>query len=145
MGDDGRPSSFVVHATTVAIGDHGVVILGPSGSGKSALALQLIALGARLVADDRTILTSTPQGLVASCPPAGRGLIEARGVGILCAPPLEQVNVALAVDLAQQETDRLPLRRKVMLHGHDIDLVYGPTSAHFPSSIWCYVTYGRQE
>ena len=135
----------IVHATTVALGDRGVLILGPSGSGKSALALHLMALGARLVADDRTILTSTPQGLVASCPPAGRGLIEARGVGILCAPTLDHVIIVLAVDLAQQETDRLPPRRKVTLHGHDIDLVHGVTSAHFPSSLWCYVTHGRQE
>jgi HPr kinase/phosphorylase len=137
--------SATLHATTVAIGDIGVLILGPSGSGKSALALQLMALGARLVADDQTVVTSRPQGLIARCPPTGRGLIEARGVGILRAPPLDEAVVALVVDLALCETERLPPRRKITLHGHDIDLVHGGTSAHFPSSIWCYVTSGRQE
>ena len=45
---------MILHATCVAVDGRGLLILGPSGSGKSALALQLIALGAQLVADDRT-------------------------------------------------------------------------------------------
>ena len=48
----------MLHATTVALAGQGVLILGPSGSGKSGLALQLMAMGAELVADDRTIVTA---------------------------------------------------------------------------------------
>ena len=38
-----------IHATTVAIDGRGVMIRGGSGQGKSALALQMIAMGAELV------------------------------------------------------------------------------------------------
>ncbi|MDX5349528.1 MAG: serine kinase, partial [Paracoccaceae bacterium] len=47
------PGPQIVHATSVAVDGRGLLILGPSGAGKSSLALRLIALGARLVADDR--------------------------------------------------------------------------------------------
>ena len=45
-----------IHATCVAIEGRGVLIVGPSGSGKSDLALRLIDRGAALVADDYTDL-----------------------------------------------------------------------------------------
>jgi len=70
-------AEVVLHATAVAVGGRGLLILGRSGAGKSSLALQLIALGARLVADDRTRVTLGPAGLVASPPEAIRGRIEA--------------------------------------------------------------------
>ena len=65
-----------MHATTVALRGRGLLILGPSGSGKSTLALQLMAVGARLVADDRTDLTAQGDDVVASCPAALVGTIE---------------------------------------------------------------------
>ena len=40
------------HATSVAIQDSGIMILGSSGSGKSDLALRLIDAGATLISDD---------------------------------------------------------------------------------------------
>ena len=63
----------LLHASTVAFRGRGVVILGASGSGKSALALELMALGAGLVADDRTLVEVQDGALVASCPPAISG------------------------------------------------------------------------
>ena len=42
-----------IHATCVDIKGSGVLIVGDSGSGKSGLAIGLIALGASLVADDQ--------------------------------------------------------------------------------------------
>ena len=140
----GRAIAGVAHATTVAIGSNGVLILGPSGSGKSALALQLMAYGACLVADDRTELTATPATLIATCPAAGRGLIEARGLGILRATCVDEVAIVLVVDMGQHEPDRLPPQRRITLHGHDIALVHGASNAHFPAALWCYVTQGRQ-
>lgn len=136
----------VLHATCVADAEgRGLLILGPSGSGKSGLALQLMALGARLVADDRTIVTDAGDHLAASCPAATRGLIEARGVGLLRAGVLREARVVLAVDLAMREADRLPPRRKIVFLGHEVDLVRGPVTAHFPAALMLYLSGGRQE
>jgi serine kinase of HPr protein (carbohydrate metabolism regulator) len=74
----------LIHASTVAFGrDGGIVILGPSGAGKSTLALRLIATGAQLVADDRTIVLAHAGRLYARAPRRIAGRIEARGLGIL--------------------------------------------------------------
>jgi HPr kinase/phosphorylase len=85
----------------VAVEGRGVLLVGPSGAGKSALALRLIALGAELVADDRTLVARHGDRLVAAAPASGHGLIEARGVGLLRLPALGAVPLALAVDLGQ--------------------------------------------
>lgn len=74
------------HATTVTIAGKGVLIEGPSGSGKSALALQLMAFGAALVADDSTLLQSRHGQLWATAPAGLPAAIEARGVGLLRTP-----------------------------------------------------------
>ncbi|MGL6209743.1 MAG: HPr kinase/phosphorylase [Paracoccaceae bacterium] len=136
-------SGQVLHASCVAVDGKGLLILGPSGSGKSSLALRLIALGAVLVADDRTEVTPGPGGLIARCPPALRGLIEARGMGILNAPHLAEAPITLAVDLKATETDRLPPQRSIVIAGSAIDLVHGQQSDHFPAAILCYLRHGR--
>jgi HPr kinase/phosphorylase len=136
--------SDILHATAVADAEgRGLLILGPSGSGKSALALQLMALGARLVADDRTVVTTADDGLTLSCPPAILGLIEARGIGLLRADPLPTARLALAVDLGQAGSDRLPPRREIVLLGQPVDLVLGPVTAHFPAALMLYLSRGR--
>lgn len=132
-----------LHASCVAVEGRGLLILGPSGSGKSALALNLIALGADLVSDDRTDLHVAGDDLVASPPPAIRGLIEARGVGILRLPALQQANIALVVDLGQSECTRLPPQRDVTILGMRCDLVLGVPHAHFPAAILCYLKGSR--
>ena len=96
------------HASCVAVDGRGVLILGDAGAGKSSLALQLMAYGADLVADDRTTLTAREGTLWATCPPTIRGVIEARGVGLLHATTLSKVAVDLVVDLNQPEVERLP-------------------------------------
>jgi HPr kinase/phosphorylase len=137
--------SEILHASCVALEGRGLLILGPSGAGKSGLALQLMALGARLVADDRTEVFRDGSGLSARCPPALAGLIEARGIGILRADPLTHAPVVLAVDLGQSETERLPQRRVIFVLGATIDLVLGPQSAHFASALCCYLRGQRYE
>jgi HPr kinase/phosphorylase len=135
----------ILHATCVAVGDQGLLILGPSGSGKSALALKLISGGAVLVSDDRTLVTRTGDRLVASCPnPDLSGLIEARGVGLLRAPAQPLVPVALAVDLGQAETDRLPPYRHVTILGVSLSLVLHAQNDHFPDALMLYLRHGRQ-
>ncbi|MBV9992966.1 MAG: HPr kinase/phosphatase C-terminal domain-containing protein [Alphaproteobacteria bacterium] len=111
------PNTINVHATCVVLAhaggtfgasrDAGVLLLGKSGSGKSDLALRLISRGAILVSDDRTELSEQGGHLVAKPPANLRGLIEARGVGIVALPHAHKARVALAVQL-DQKVPRLP-------------------------------------
>ena len=77
----------------------GILLLGESGAGKSAVALKLIAMGAVLVADDRVELYMHEQVLWARPPATLAGLVEARGVGIVTLPHAANARVALAVAL----------------------------------------------
>lgn len=88
--------------------DAGVLLLGKSGAGKSDLVLRLIARGAILVSDDRTELFVQGEKLFARGPARIRGLVEARGVGIIVLPHAPKARVALAVQLDQKPA-RLPL------------------------------------
>ena len=135
---------LILHASCVAVGQRGLLILGPSGSGKSGLALQMMALGAALIADDRVAVTREDGLLVARCPVPGiRGRIEARGLGILATPAEDAATLALAIDLGQTETDRLPPRRVITLLGMALDLVHGSQGSHLPAALLCYLRGGR--
>jgi serine kinase of HPr protein (carbohydrate metabolism regulator) len=96
-----------IHASCVAIGGLGILILGPSGSGKSDLALRLIDRGAILVSDDYTQLVVLKEALFASPPPNIAGKMEVRGVGIIEREFLPQAQVALTIDL-EMKPERLP-------------------------------------
>lgn len=135
----------VVHATCVAFGPRGALILGPSGSGKSGLALQLMALGAALVADDRVLLTAQGGILTAAAPPGLPPLIEARGVGLLHADLQPQAQVVLAIDLGQAETARLPPRRHIRLLNCPVEVVHAAASGHFAAAIRHYILSGRKD
>ncbi|MEZ5648327.1 MAG: hypothetical protein R3E60_05185 [Alphaproteobacteria bacterium] len=101
--------STQIHGTCVLLRDAGVLIRGPSGSGKSDLALRLIDGGGILVADDRVDLT-VAQGFVWARPPeALAGKLEIRGVGIVDMAFRPKGQVALVVDFIEsQGIDRLP-------------------------------------
>jgi serine kinase of HPr protein (carbohydrate metabolism regulator) len=100
-------SALTLHAGCVAIGGRGVLIAGPSGSGKSDLALRLIDRGAELVSDDYVLLRVEGGRLIAAPPPTIAGRIEIRGVGIARRPFLADVAVSLLVDL-EAASVRLP-------------------------------------
>ena len=85
--------------TCVAVDGRGVLLRGPSGAGKSDLALRLIDRGAELVADDRVALVSSAGVLTASAPPALRGLMEVRGLGVFRLPYRTSVQLSLVADL----------------------------------------------
>lgn len=97
------------------IGSRAALIRGPSGSGKSRLALALLDAAAsgrlrfaRLVADDRIELAACQGKLLLRPPAALAGLIEVRGVGI-CRVAFEPVAVAtLVVDLDAADAERIP-------------------------------------
>ena len=98
-----------VHATCVDIGGTGVLLRGPSGSGKSDLALRLIDGGARLVADDRAELTVEGGRVVVTAAPEIAGLFEVRGQGVRRLPCIERAVLGLVVDLVPaREVERLP-------------------------------------
>jgi len=99
-----------IHASCVAIGAQGILLIGKSGAGKSDLALKLIDDGARLVADDRTILFVTKGALHARAPDSIKGLLEIRGVGIIAFAARPFVKIALVVRLGR-EGARLPVQR----------------------------------
>ena len=94
-----------IHASTLVVSEHGILIRGPSGSGKTRLVLALVAEAgrgafARLVADDRTLLSRYGDRLVARPHPTIDGLVERRGLGILTVPSEPACRVSLVVDLA---------------------------------------------
>ena len=83
------------------------MISGPSGSGKSDLALRLLDRGFRLVSDDQTIVRRDGGRLLASPPPTIAGKLEIRGIGIVEMEHDADVPVALVVELAS-DIQRLP-------------------------------------
>lgn len=98
-----------VHGTCVDIAGTGVLLLGPSGSGKSDLALRLIDGGAVLIADDRADVTVRDGGLVISAPAEIAGMIEVRGLGIRPVANGPETALGLVADLVAPEAiERLP-------------------------------------
>lgn len=145
-----------IHASAVLVGDRGILIRGPSGSGKSQLALSLLQAApfARLVGDDRILLEAVHGRLLMRPAPALQGLIEIRGLGVRSVL-FEPVAVAhLVVDLAAGDAERLPepaavstaieeiaLARLAVAPGADAlnavlgFLQYGEASAEPPTSL----------
>ena len=117
----------------------GVLITGKSGTGKSELALELMAMGARLVSDDQTCLC-VDGGIVQMSPPSTiRGLIEMRGIGLMRAKVLEPAPLAVLVDLDMTETERLPPVRNCDVQGVAIPLLRKCASRAFAAGIRQYV------
>jgi serine kinase of HPr protein (carbohydrate metabolism regulator) len=102
-----RLSGETLHASTVAIDGRAVLIGGPSGSGKSDLALRLLDRGFKLVSDDRTLVRRDGEKLIASAPPTIAGKLEIRGIGIVDMETVANVPVALFVELTS-DIQRLP-------------------------------------
>lgn len=107
-----RPEDGDIDAGQRAIA---AILRGPSGSGKSDLALRFVletpaSLNAALVSDDQVCVARTGERLLASPPAAIAGKIEVRGVGIVSIPHVEQAELRLAVNLCHpDDVPRLPL------------------------------------
>lgn len=125
-----------VHGSAVLIGTSGVLIRGPSGSGKSSLVLSLLmgmAGAARLVADDRVLVSASGGRLSADVPPELAGLLEIRGQGIVRMPFAAPVSLRLAVEFrAAADCPRLPdaAQRRTAIEGVALPLLALPIGTH---------------
>lgn len=122
----------------------GVLIRAPSGGGKSAFALRLIALGAQLVADDYVVLRRGEDGRVwASAPPALSGMIEARGLGLLRLPVQAEAPVAWVVDLKMGGAEgRLPPIGQATYFGESIPALTLAEDERAAAALCCLVRDG---
>jgi HPr kinase/phosphorylase len=111
-----------VHASLVAVGGMGVLILGAAGSGKSSLALSLLrsarreGLDAALVADDRVMIEALGDGLSGRAPETLLGLVEIRGLGILRLPVAPHAPITLVAELVPAP-ERMPETAEIAISG----------------------------
>ena len=110
----GTGDTLNLHATTLVVGEAGLLIQGPAGAGKTRLALAVVAdvrragRFAAIVADDRTLVTPYGDRLVARPHPAVAGLVERRGLGVEPVEHEPACVLALAVDLVEGWGERWP-------------------------------------
>jgi serine kinase of HPr protein (carbohydrate metabolism regulator) len=76
------------------------MISGPSGYGKSDLALRLLDRGFVLVSDDQTLVRRQEERLIASAPANIAGKLEIRGIGIVEMDHVDDIPAALLVELS---------------------------------------------
>ena len=136
-----------MHATCLRVGPAGVLLLGPPGAGKSALALALLdapgyatgqtLLKARLVADDQVVIEREGAGLTASAPETLAGLLEVRGLGLVHVENLPSARLHLAVKLIpRREIERLPEPEVFSLLDAALPLArLDPESPHAPARL----------
>ncbi|MCA8833904.1 MAG: serine kinase [Proteobacteria bacterium] len=154
------------HGTCVTVKSRGLLIIGRSGSGKSALALALLGLGCDLVCDDCVCLSvekgveegvekSEQTDVIIATPPAtAKPMIEARGIGLLNAPltPLTiKTRLIAVVDMDSASDSRLPVREYATLQNSvqnggqtaRIDLIRGANQMNLHFALLQYLIHGR--
>jgi len=104
---DSRLSSENLHASCVASNGRAILIAGPSGSGKSDLALRMLDRGFTLVSDDRTIVRKEGSRLITTAPDTIKGKLEVRGVGIVDMETVQNVPLAMVIELTSN-IERIP-------------------------------------
>ena len=127
-----------VHASAVLVGDRAVLIRGPSGSGKSRLAFELILAGrsgqvpsAILVGDDRVRLDTSGGKLIVRPAPELAGLIEVRGLGIRRIEHIGEAPVGLVVDLGADDAARLPAAEALTTQIDGVELPRIPVNLRY--------------
>ncbi len=123
-----------LRGTCIAVEGSGVLLRGPSGSGKSDLALRLVDAGGRLVADDYTDVSEVGGRLVATAPPKVHGLLEVRGIGIIRLQAKPSARLVACVDLVPiDKIERMPVPEDVRILG--VSLPRFVVCAAEPSSV----------
>lgn len=127
-----------IHASAVQVGGHAVLIRGPSGSGKSRLAFDLVVAGrsgqispAILIGDDRLVLAERDGAVIARAVPALAGLIEIRGLGLRRCDFVPEAPVGLVVDLAAPDAERMPPATALQTRIFGIELPRIPVGTSF--------------
>lgn len=106
----------LLHASCVEFMGCGLLICGQAGSGKSDLSLRLIDAGAKLIADDQTVVENKDGKLTAQAPDAIKGKIEIRGIGIVETPYIDETEIRLKLILRPAaEIDRMPEKRTELI------------------------------
>lgn len=129
----------LIHATAVCFGGQAALIRGASGSGKSALGLQLMAMGCQLVGDDQCITYAKEGTAWVDAAPGLPQLIEARGVGLLTAQRSGPAKIRLVVDMDECSEDRMPTAKHTQIAGLPIAVINKARGPHFPSAILLYL------
>ncbi|MCK5424439.1 MAG: HPr kinase/phosphatase C-terminal domain-containing protein [Emcibacter sp.] len=132
----------LTHATGILFEGKGVLIMGPSGSGKSDLALRLMAQGAELIGDDYVEVSRQKDGrLIMTVPATIAGKMEVRNVGILevAFRPTAEIDLALCLVTEDEayQLERLPEQKFITLEGGDIPCLdfYG-LEGSAPEKLW---------
>jgi HPr kinase/phosphorylase len=129
-----------IHASAVRVGDRAVLVRGPSGSGKSRLAFDLVLAGragliapAMLVGDDRVLVWPQAGELIVRPAPALAGLIEIRGLGIRRCEFAAEAPIGLVVDLNAADAERLPPPDALQVSLNGILIPRIPVKQGFPA------------
>jgi serine kinase of HPr protein (carbohydrate metabolism regulator) len=139
-----------LHASCVVVRETGILIRGPSGSGKSSLARRLLSEGerlgrfARLVCDDRVRIENRNGRVAATAVPAIGGMIEVRGMGLLTLPYERSAIVGLVIDLTG-DPPRLPeaAERTVTLCGVPLPRIEARIEPGLPQAILLRLDHPR--
>ena len=132
--------SLVMHASCVDVNGSGVLIVGRSGSGKSSLAINLLALGSKLVADDQCELVRINNGFSISKPFSLPKRIEIRGVGLVSVPMVNETSLDWVVNMDEVEKERMPTPRFTEIGGFRVPTVFGKEMDGLASRIYVLVS-----
>ncbi|MEY3634729.1 MAG: hypothetical protein RLZZ61_1139 [Pseudomonadota bacterium] len=113
----------ILHGSAVAIGGNGVLLCGPSGSGKSDLALRLIDRGAKLICDDILHIEHSNSFPLLACAPNIAGKIEVRGIGICTVEFLPSAPLRLIVQLTQNVERMPPAHQSINIEGFSVPML----------------------
>ena len=132
--------SLIMHASCVDVNGSGVLIVGRSGSGKSSLAINLLALGSKLVADDQCELIRKNNGFSISKPDSLPKSIEIRGVGLVSVPMVNETSLDWVVNMDQVEKERMPTPRFTKIGGFRVPTIFGKDMDDLASRIYVLVS-----
>lgn len=154
MVDATEAQSLLLHGTCVTFSRSAVLIRGPSGSGKSDLALRFLFLSRRgpaaveaplLVADDQVIAQRKDGSLLVSAPESIKGKIEVRGVGIVQVKHALEAELFALVDLVRpEEVERMPETGRELVLGMSLPVYkLAPFEASAPIKLAAIIAQAR--